>query len=115
MSVTIFHNPRCSKSRATLALLTERGLQPEIIEYLKNPPDEQTIRTILSISGLPPIAHVRTGEDEFAASGLSRDETDADKIAAAIAAAPRLLERPLVVVGDQVRIGRPPENVLALL
>jgi arsenate reductase len=115
MSVTIFHNPRCSKSRATLALLTERGLEPTIIEYLKQPPDVETIRTILTSSGLPPMAHVRTGEDEFRASGLSADETDVAVIAAAIAAAPRLLERPVVVVGDQARIGRPPENVLELL
>lgn len=115
MSVTIFHNPRCSKSRATLALLTERGIEPTVVEYLKSPPDEATIRMILTSSGLPPIAHVRTGEAEFHASGLSADETDVAVIAAAIAAAPRLLERPVVVVGDQARIGRPPENVLELL
>ncbi len=115
MSVTIFHNPRCSKSRATLTLLRERGIEPVVIEYLKTPPDLATITALLTQIDQAPIALVRTGDKAFEDAGMSADETDVARIASVLAAHPALLQRPIVVRGDQARIGRPPSNVLALL
>lgn len=112
--VRIYHNPRCSKSRATLALLQERGVEPEQRLYLDAPPSADEVRELLSLLGVPPLTLVRTKEAEYGASGLSKD-SDADAVAEAIARSPRLLERPVVVRGDRAIIGRPPENVLELL
>lgn len=115
MNVTIYHNPRCSKSRATLALLKSRGIEPNIVEYLESPPDEPIFLDLIDMLGLPPMALVRRGEDAFGQSGLDRDETDRRRIAAALHRWPRLMQRPVVVVDGQARIGRPPENVLEIL
>jgi arsenate reductase len=113
MKVRIYHNPRCSKSRATLALLEERGLKPEIIEYLKNRPQADEIKMLLSKLNLGAADILRTGEAAFRESGLSPDAPD-DELIALIAREPVVLQRPIVVVGDAARIGRPPESVLEL-
>lgn len=110
----IYHNPRCSKSRSTLAILEEHGLEPEIILYLESRPDAAEIRSLLDKLGLTASQLVRRGEDEYKASGLSSASSD-DDIIAAMAQHPRLIERPIVVRGERAVLGRPPENVLALL
>lgn len=111
---TIYHNPRCSKSRNTLSLLQENGVEPEVVLYLENPPSEQEIKTLLKKLGIPADALVRRGEDDYKAAGLSKTSTDTE-IVAAMAARPKLIERPIVVKGANAVLGRPPENVLALL
>ncbi len=112
--VRIYHNPRCSKCRATLALLQDRGVEPEQRLYLNEAPSADEVRELLTLLGVEPLALVRQKEAEFAESGLSAD-SDADAVAEAIARFPKLLERPVVVRGDRAIIGRPPENVLELL
>ena len=113
--VTIYHNPRCSKSRQTLALLEENGITPKVVLYLDTPPDEKAIKTLLGKLGMKS-AHqlVRTGEADYKAAGLSRDASDA-AIIRAMVNAPKLIERPIVVKGRKAVLGRPPENVLALI
>lgn len=115
MKVTIYHNPRCSKSRATLALLTARGVKPEIIEYLKTPPDESTLRRLLKLLSMTPRQLLRTKEDAYVKAGLDNPKLTDAQILKAMVAHPVLMERPVVVVGDKAAIGRPPENVLTLL
>lgn len=110
--VTIFHNPRCSKSRQTLALLTDSGVDPEVIFYLDEPPDEGALIDLLDKLGLPATALVRSKEHD--ALGLHPTTDDAELLRR-IAAHPRILQRPIVVRGDRAVIGRPPENVLELL
>ena len=112
--VTIYHNPRCSKSRITLALLEENGLSPDVVLYLENPPDVQDITGLLDKLGMTAGQLVRRGEEAYKACGLSQDAGD-DQIIAAMAEHPKLIERPIVVKGDKAVLGRPPENVLALL
>lgn len=111
----IYHNPRCSKSRQTLALLEERGVDIEVIEYLKDAPDAALLRSLMEMLGKPPREVIRRGEAAFTALGLAAKLDDDEALIAAIAAHPVLLERPIVVVGQRAAIGRPPENVLALL
>jgi arsenate reductase len=113
-AVVIYHNPRCSKSRQTLALLNERGIEPEIVEYLKTPPDAAAILALLAKLDGSPSALVRSKEAPYAESGLTK-ESNAEQVAAAIASHPVLLERPVVVKGGRAAIGRPPENVLEIL
>ena len=110
----IYHNPRCSKSRQSLALLRENGVEPEVIEYLKTPPNKTTLRGLLKKLGMAAHDILRTKEDPYAACGISPESTEAE-ILAAIVANPVLLERPIIVKGNRAVIGRPPENVLALL
>jgi arsenate reductase len=111
---TIYHNPRCSKSRNTLALLEENGVSPDIVLYLETQPDAAEINGLLNKLGISAAELVRRGEEAYKACGLSRDSSDAD-ILAAMAAHPKLIERPIVVKGSKAVLGRPPENVLALL
>src|SRR5699024_534939 len=115
MSITIYHNPRCSKSRQTLALIEEKGITPNIIKYLDQGPDAKTLAQIIQQLGLNN-AHdlLRTKEEENKLAGLSPDSDDATVIAAMVKY-PRLIERPIVVKGDKAVIGRPPESVLELL
>lgn len=113
MDVTIFHNPKCSKSRQTLALLRDRGVEPHVVEYLKTPPDEDTLRDLLSKLGLSPRQLVRDKESVFTELHLA--DTDDATLVRAMAEHPILIERPIVVAGDRARLGRPPENVLELL
>ncbi len=111
---TIYHNPRCSKSRATLALLEEKGIAPDIVLYLETPPDAGDIKDLLRKLDKSAAEVVRRGEAEYKACGLGKDSSEAD-IVAAMAAHPRLIERPIVVSGDRAVLGRPPENVLELI
>lgn len=114
MGITIYHNPRCSKSRASLALLEERGLKPEIVEYLKTPPDRETLTALLAALDMKPVELVRQGEQAWRDSGLD-DAADDAAILALMLREPVVIERPIVISGTRAVIGRPPENVLALL
>ena len=115
MTVTIYHNPRCSKSRQTLALLQERGVTPTVVEYLKTPPDAATLGDILAKLGCPPRQLMRVKEAVYRELGLGDENlSDADLIRAMIAN-PILIERPIVLAGDRAALGRPPETVLAIL
>ena len=115
MSVTIYHNPRCSKSRETLALLQNRGIAPTVIEYLQTPPDAKTLQSILGKLGISARQLLRTKETAYIENGLDNEKlTDAELIAA-IVKNPVLMERPIVLAHGKAAIGRPPENVLAIL
>ena len=109
----IYHNPRCSKSRATLALLQDRGIELEVIDYIATPPSKATLRELLRKLGGPALAMVRTAEQEFRPHA-QRALTD-EEVIDLLAAEPRLLQRPIVEIGGAARIGRPPERVLELV
>ena len=115
MNVTIYHNPRCSKSRQTLALLEEHKVTTTIVEYLKNPPNINTLQDITRKLNVGAQDIMRTGEDAYKAA---RDEiatmTEVQKIAW-LAANPKVIQRPIVVAGERARIGRPPENILEII
>jgi arsenate reductase (glutaredoxin) len=115
MQVTLYHNPRCSKSRQALALLQERGIEPKVILYLETPPDAATLTSLVKQLGLSR-AHdlVRHKEAEYAEAGLSAESTDREVIEA-MARFPKLIERPIGVRGKRAALGRPPENILQLL
>jgi arsenate reductase len=115
MAVTIYHNPRCSKSRQALGLLRERGVEPEIVEYLKTPPDAETLGRLLDMLGLEPRALMRTKEKEYRENGLDDPSLSREALIAAMVAHPRLIERPIVVKDGRAVLGRPPEGVLDLL
>ena len=112
--VTMYHNPRCSKSRQTLALLAEQGVEADVVEYLHAPPDAKTLDELLQKLGLEPRELMRTNEDEYEALGLA-EATDRAQLIQAMVEHPILIERPIVVKGGQARIGRPPERVLDIL
>jgi len=115
MPITLYHNPRCSKSRQALELLRARGIEPEIIEYLKAPPGAAEIRSLLEALGKRPREIIRTKEAAYKEAGLDDPgKTDAAVIAA-IARHPILLERPIAVSGGRAVIGRPPEEVLKIV
>lgn len=111
----LYHNPRCSKSRAALELLQARGIQPRVVAYLDTPPTVAELQALVRMLGLPPRSLLRTGEPEYGVLGLDRDDIDDDAIIAAMAAHPRLIERPVLIVGDRAVIARPPERVTELL
>lgn len=115
MAVKIYHNPRCSKSRQTLELLEERGLQPEIVEYLKTPPDVETLAHIMNLLGLEPRQLMRTGEAVYREKNLAEETLSREALIAAMVEDPILIERPIVVSDKGARIGRPPESVLEIL
>jgi len=115
MTRVFYHNPRCSKSRQALALLQAQGIAPEVVLYLDNPPDAAALRCLLDQLGLPARALLRKGEDAYAALGLADSLLDEDVLIEAMAAHPRLIERPIFVHGARAVIGRPPERVLDLL
>ncbi len=115
MTVRMLHNPRCSKSRATLELLQARGIEPELVLYLENPPDRDELRTILERLGKSPIELVRKGEAEFRELGLDAPGVTDDDLVKAMVEHPRLIERPIVLAGNRAAIGRPPESVLEIL
>lgn len=115
MKVTIYHNPRCSKSRQTLALLEKRGLKPTVIEYLDTPPDYATLVTLLARLRISARDLLRSNEAEFRELGLDARQLDDEALLKAMTQHPRLIQRPIVVVGDRARIGRPPEAVLEIL
>jgi len=113
--VTLYHNPRCSKSRAALELLRSRGIEPTIMAYLDTPPDSQALAELLRKLGVGPRQVLRTSEPEYEALGLADPALDDATLLQAIASHPRLLERPIAVRGVRAVIGRPPERVLELL
>ena len=115
MTITIWHNPRCSKSRQTLELLQKKGVKPAIREYLEEPPSKAEVETLIDLVGGDPAALIRDGEAEFKALGKKKSELGRSDIAKAIASHPILLQRPIVVAGKRAAIGRPPEAVLPLL
>jgi len=114
MSVTIWHNPRCSKSRQTLAILEEKGASPEIVLYLDTAPSVAEIEQTLDMLGLEPRALMRTGEADYKEQGLA-GVTDRATLIAAMHKTPKLIERPIVFSGGKARIGRPPESVVEIL
>lgn len=116
MNVTIYHNPRCSKSRQTLALLQERGINPNVVEYLVTPPDQSALARILDMLGLEPRELMRTKEPEYKQLGLDDPALTRAQLLDAMVAHPRLIERPIVVRDDsRAALGRPPEHVLDIL
>ncbi len=116
MTVTIYHNARCSKSRDTLALLQQQGITPSVVAYLETPPSPDDIRRLLSLLGMTDArALMRKNEAEYKELGLDAPELSQEALIAAMAANPRLIERPIVVNGQRAAIGRPPENVLGIL
>ncbi len=115
MSVTLYHNPRCSKSRQTLQLLQERGIEPQVIDYLKTPPDADTLRSILAQLGIGPRDLLRRKEAEYQALGLADSALSDEELIQAMIEHPRLIERPIVITDKGAAIGRPPENVLEVL
>ena len=112
---TIFHNPRCSKSRQALGLLQEQGIEPEVVEYLKTPLSTQTLQNLCQKLGANVVDMMRTKEREFKELGLGDRGVTDDELLQAMTQNPILLERPIVVCGDKAVIGRPPENVLELI
>ncbi len=115
ITVTIYHNPRCSKSRQTLALLREHGFEPEIIEYMNTPPEHHELKRIIDRLGLNARDLMRTGEAEFRELELDDETLDDDALIRSMCQHPRLIQRPIVIVDDQARIGRPPESVIEIL
>ena len=113
MSVTIWHNPRCSKSRQTLALLEEKGVTPTVRLYLEDAPSVQEIKDALSLLGRAPRELMRTGEADYKDQKLA--DVEGDALVDAMAATPKLIERPIVFAGGKARVGRPPESVLEIL
>ena len=115
MKVTIYHNPRCSKSRKTLDLLRDAGIEPRVVEYLQDPPDAGELRRLVTMLGIPAADLLRKGEPEYRELGLDAAGVTEDQCIEAMARHPRLMERPIVVCGKRARIGRPPENVLEIV
>ncbi|MCR8923946.1 arsenate reductase (glutaredoxin) [Dasania sp. GY-MA-18] len=113
--VTIYHNPRCSKSRQTLQLIEEQGVSPEVVLYLDDTPSADEIAGLLKKLGISARELLRKGEDAYKEHNLSDTSLDDAAIIAAMVASPKLIERPIVVKGKKAVLGRPPENVLALL
>lgn len=115
MAITIFHNPRCSKSRATLALLQERGIEPDVRLYLENPPDASELKDILSQLDMSPRQLMRRGEAEYREQGLADESLEDEALITAMTKTPRLIERPIVLANGKAALGRPPESVLEIL
>lgn len=113
--LTLYHNPRCSKSRGALQLLEERGVQPTVLLYLETPPSATQLRDLLAKLGIPARQLLRSGEDEYRELNLADETLSEAHLLEAMAAHPRLIERPILIAGDRAVIGRPPENVLDLL
>jgi arsenate reductase len=115
MSLKIYHNPRCSKSRETLKLIEEKGLEPVVIEYLKTPPDKETLRQLIQQLGIKPRELLRLHEDEYKQAGLDDVSMSDEEVIAAMVKYPKLIERPIVVCDGKAIIGRPPVKVLDIL
>lgn len=115
MSVTIWHNPRCSKSRQTLKLLIDRGMDPAIVKYLETPPDPAELRDALDKLGMAPRALMRRKEPPYKAEGLDDESLPDEALIRAMHDHPVLIERPVVLAGGKAALGRPPERVLEIL
>ena len=113
--IKIYHNPRCSKSRQTLALLEEKGITPEIVEYLTSPPSETELKQVLGYLGVGPRELMRSGEAEYKDNNLSDTSLTDEQLISAMVANPKVIQRPLVINGSKAAIGRPPEQVLEIL
>lgn len=111
----IYHNPRCSKSRQTLALLQDKAIEPEIVLYLDNPPTEEVLRHLISLLSISPRDLLRKGEADYKELGLNDMSLNDDALIKAMVKAPKLIERPIVVHNGKARLGRPPELVLEIL
>ncbi len=115
MSTTIWHNPRCSKSRQTLALLVDREIEPNVVLYLETPPDAKELDNVLTKLGQNPRDLMRKGEEAYKTLGLDNQNLTRDQLIDAMVANPVLIERPVVINGDKAAVGRPPEDVLKIL
>ncbi|MCG9631198.1 arsenate reductase (glutaredoxin) [Vibrio sp. Isolate30] len=116
MSVVIYHNPRCSKSRQTLAILEENGVQPEIIKYLETPLSVEQLKVLFSQLGFEAVREMmRTKEADYKEANLGDSAVTDEQLFAAMADNPKLFERPVVVANNRAKIGRPPEQVLEIL
>ena len=115
MKVQILHNPRCSKSRATLQLLNDRGIEPEIILYQDTPPNTELLTDILKQLEMRPRDLIRKGQAEYKQMGLDNEQLSDAELIAAMIEAPILIERPIVLANGKAAIGRPPESVLNIL
>lgn len=115
MSVTLYHNPCCSKSRATLALLNAHGIKPQIVEYLKTPPSPEELERILTLLEMRPHELMRRNEAPYRELGLEDESLSREAVVAVICAHPTLLQRPIVLANGRAAIGRPPERVLDIL
>jgi len=113
--IVLYHNPRCSKSRAALELLQSRALAVSVVPYLETPPDADQLRELLAKLGIGARQLLRTGEDAYRELNLADPALDEDALIAAMAAHPKLIERPIAVRGERAVIGRPPERVLEIL
>ena len=112
---TMYHNPRCSKSRQTLELLRARGIEPEIVEYLQTPPDAQQLGHVLDMLGLEPRQLMRSNEAEYKEHKLADTSLSRDELIQAMVEHPRLIQRPVVISHGKAALGRPPEAVLEIL
>lgn len=115
MNVTIFHNPRCSKSNQTLKLLRDRGIEPDIIEYLSAPPSAEQLKEILDLLAMHPRDLMRKRESPFNDLGLADASLDRNILVQAMADNPILIQRPIVLSKGKAALGRPPENILNIL
>ena len=115
MTLEIYHNPRCSKSRQTLQMLEERGFEPSITEYLKTPPDRAELERILSMLGMQPRDLMRKKEAEYKEAGLDNPDLSREQLIQGMIDHPKLIERPIVISDGKAVIGRPPEKVLELI
>ena len=116
MSVQIYHNPRCSKSRQALELLRDKGIEPQIVEYLKTPPDREALERVLDLLGMEPRQLMRRKETEYKEAGLDNPDLTREQLIDAMLAHPKLIERPIVIKdGKRAALGRPPEHVLDIL
>ncbi|MBD3635160.1 MAG: arsenate reductase (glutaredoxin) [Methylophaga sp.] len=113
--IQILHNPRCSKSRQTLALLEEKGIEPEVIKYLDTPPSATELKAILQKLGISARDLLRKGEDDYKALNLKDPSLSEDALIDAMVKHPKLIERPIVINNNQARLGRPPESVLDII
>jgi len=113
--IKILHNPRCSKSRQTLALLEDKGIEPEVIKYLDTPPNATELKAILQKLGISARDLLRKGEDDYKALNLKDPNLSEDALIDAMVKHPKLIERPIVINNNQARLGRPPESVLDII
>ncbi|TCK17839.1 arsenate reductase [Thiogranum longum] len=112
---TIFHNPRCSKSRQTLELLQQNGIEADVVEYLKTPPDADQLEHILTLLGLEPRQLMRSNESEYREQGMDNPELGRAQLIALMVQYPKVIQRPIVIKDGKAAIGRPPETVLEIL
>lgn len=115
MNTKIYHNPRCSKSRQTLELLNKKGIETEIIEYLKTPPDSEALEAILNGLGMEPRELMRKGQEEYKTLGLDDESLSREALIKAMIENPILIERPIVITTKGIAIGRPLENIEKIL